>query len=113
MALSINPLTYVITVPKADLTLVQAVPTEIRELSINAFRLELKAYEDDQDNGIYLPKTHTHNTEVLLGGITYARVVEILAPYTITFEDGQYAVNLVGANSNIGDVINVNKVYVR
>jgi hypothetical protein len=33
--------------------------------------------------------------------------------YTVTFEDGQYAVNLVGANSNIADVVNVNQVSVR
>jgi hypothetical protein len=57
--------------------------------------------------------THRHNTEVLLGGVTYARVVEIISGYTITFEDGQYAVNLTGANSNIGDVVNVNQVSIR
>jgi len=28
-------------------------------------------------------------------------------------KDGQYAVNLVGANSNVGDVVNVNQVSVR
>ena len=33
--------------------------------------------------------------------------------YTVTFEDGQYAVNLVGANSNVGDRVNVNQVSVR
>jgi hypothetical protein len=31
----------------------------------------------------------------------------------VTFEDGQYAVNLVGANSNIPDKTNVNQVSVR
>ena len=48
-----------------------------------------------------------------LGGLTLSRVVEIIAPYTITFEDGQYAVNLVGANNNIADKTNVNQVSVR
>lgn len=116
MALSVDPQTFVITVPKADLTLIQSVPTEIRELNLNSFRLELKEWEAEGDNanpGITFLKTHTHNTEVSLGGLTYARVVEILAPYTITFEDGQYAVNLVGANSNVGDRVNVNQVSVR
>jgi len=42
-----------------------------------------------------------------------ARVVEIINDYTITFEDGQYAVNLVGANSNVADRVNVNQVSVR
>ena len=112
MAISINWPTGVIYIPKADLTLTQSSPTEIRELDINWFRLTLKDLEDDPD-GMPFPKTHRHNTEVTVGGLTLARVVEILPPYTITFEDGQYAVNLVGANSNIGDRVNVNQVSVR
>lgn len=116
MALSVDPLTFVISIPKADLSLIQTNPTEIRELDLNLFRLDLKAWEADGDGlagGITFLKTHEHNTEVQLGGITYARVIEILSPYTITFEDGQYAVNLAGANSNVGDRINVNQVSVR
>jgi len=31
----------------------------------------------------------------------------------VTFEDGSYAVNLVGANSNISDITNLNSVSVR
>jgi hypothetical protein len=45
--------------------------------------------------------------------VTLARVVEIINDYTITFENGTYAVNLAGANSNIGDVVNLNSVSVR
>lgn len=112
MAISIDPITFVIFIPKADLTLVQSSPFEVRQLDLNAFRLELKAYEDDV-RGIYLLKTHDHNTEVTLSGLTFARVIEILPPYTITFEDGQYAVNLVNANSNVSDKVNVNQVSVR
>lgn len=112
MAVTIDWGTFIIHVPKADLTLIQSVPTEILEMDINWFRIQLKDIEDNEE-GIPFLKTHTHNTEVLLGGLTYARVVEILAPYTITFEDSQYAVNLVGANSNIGDRVNVNQVSVR
>jgi len=40
-------------------------------------------------------------------------VVEIINGYTVTFEDDSYAVNLVGANSNIADVVNLNTVSVR
>jgi len=40
-------------------------------------------------------------------------MVLILNGYTITFENGQYAVNIKGANSNIADVLNVNQVSVR
>jgi hypothetical protein len=45
--------------------------------------------------------------------VQLARVIEILEPYTITFEDGAYAVNLVGANSNVADRLNLNQVSVR
>ena len=71
--------------------------------------LAVVIYED----GMPFPKTHNHNTELTLGGITYARAVEILDPYTITFENGEYGVSLVGANSNIVDRVNVNSVSVR
>ena len=116
MALTVDPTTFVISIPKADLTLIQSSPTEVRELNLNQFRLDLKAWEAEGDaieQGITFQKTHDHNTEVSLGGLTFARVIEILDPYSITFEDGQYAVNLVGANSNVGDKVNLNQVSVR
>jgi hypothetical protein len=91
---------------------VQLTPVEIRELNINEFRLNLKDLEDNEE-GMAFIDTHNHNTEVLLGGIVYARVVEIINGYSVTFENGAYAVNLIGANSNIGDVINLNQVSVR
>jgi hypothetical protein len=50
---------------------------------------------------------------VVLGGVTYSRFIEFINGYTITFEDDQYAVNLVGSNNNISDVTNVNQVSVR
>ncbi len=112
MAITINYLTKVINVPKADMTLVQSVPSEIRELDIDDFRLTLRDLEDSAEGMLY-QATHSHNTTVTVGGVTLARVVEIINGYTITFEDGQYAVNLVGANSNIADVTNVNQVSVR
>jgi len=102
----------IIHVPKDYMLLTQTNPTEIRELDLDTFRRDLKALEDDPD-GMTFPDTHRHNTIVLLGGVTYARTIEIINGYTVTFEDGQYAVNLVGANSNVGDVVNVNQVSVR
>lgn len=112
MNVNIDWATKVITVPKAELDLVQLSPTEIYNMSLNSFRLALKDNEDDQEGMTFLD-THTHNTEVLLGGIVYARVLEIINGYTITFEDGGYAVNLIGANSNVGDNVNVNQVSIR
>lgn len=112
MAITIHWPTKVINVPKLDMTLVQSNPIEIRELNINTFRLRLKDLEDDE-TGMPFPRTHNHNTLVVVGGITLARVIEIINGYTVTFENGNYAVNLVGANSNIADVINLNSVSVR
>ena len=112
MSISVNWLTKVITIPKSDLTLVQSSPNEIYELNLNELRYWL---HDEQDSveGITNPEIFTHNTEVELGGITFARVIRIINGYTITFENGTYAVNLIGANSNVADVTNVNNVSVR
>ena len=112
MAITVNWPTGVINVPKADMTLVQSTPFEIRALDIDVFRLALKNLEDDVDGQVWAT-THNHNTTVSVGGVTLARVVEIINGYTVTFENGSYAVNLVGANSNIGDVTNLNTVSVR
>ena len=112
MAITVNWGTRVITVPKADMTLIASGPPEIRELDVNVFRLALKDLEDDEA-GMPYPDTHRHNTEVTLGGITFARTVEIINNYTVTFEDGSYAVNLIGANNNISDVTNLNSVSIR
>lgn len=112
MAISIDWGTKVIFVPKADTQLISLTPIEIRSLDLNNFRLELKALEALAE-GMPYERTHVHNTAVTVGGVTLARVVEIINNYTVTFEDGPYAVNLVGANSNVGDVINFNQVSVR
>jgi len=112
MAISIDWGNRIINVPRADMTLLQLTPVEIRELDLNLFRLELKSLEASED-GMPFPITHNHNTEVSLGGLVYARIIEITNGYTVTFEDGVYSVNLAGANSNVGDVINANQVSVR
>lgn len=99
----------VIAVPQADLT---PLGGGIYELDLNVFRLRLKDLEDDEAGMPFL-RTHNHNPEVTVSGVTISRVVEIINGYTVTFEDGQYAVNLVGANSNVADVTNVNQVSIR
>lgn len=113
MAISVNPSTHVITVPQNDLTPVEG---SLYELNVNTFRLWLKAWEDDANGGITHLKTNEHYAEYTVAGVTYARAVIILAPYSITFEDGQYTVRLVGANTNMFDVengiLNQNQVQV-
>ena len=101
-----------IFVPKFASLPVQTVPSEIRQLDLDEFRLALKDLEDSEA-GMVFPATHNHNTTVTVGGVTLARVIEIINGYSVTFEDGQYAINLFGANSNVGDVVNVNQVSVR
>ena len=112
MAITIDWKNRIIHVPKDFMTLIQVSPTEIRELDTDLFRLALKDLEDDPA-GMAYPDTHRHIAGVSVGGVTLARVVEIIEPYTVTFEDGQYAVNLTRSNNNIGDRVNVNQVSVR
>jgi hypothetical protein len=112
MSLSVDWVNKIISVPKTFLQVSQASPTEIRDLNLDAFRLALRELEASAD-GIPYEETHTHNLPVTVGGVTLARVIEIINGYSVTFENGQYAVNLLGANSNVGDVVNVNQVSVR
>ena len=112
MAISIDPATRLITIPVTDLTYHSP---GLYQLDVNDFRLWLKDYEDNVE-GIYLPTTHRHNTEVTVGGVTLARVVEIINGYTVQFDDSvidHYSVNLVGANCNLADVHVVNTVSIR
>lgn len=106
MAITVDWPTKVISVPQSFLT---ALGGGYYELDVNDFRLALKDLEDDEE-GMVWPRTHNHNTEVVLSGATYAHSVEIINGYTVTFEDGSYTVTCVGANHNLGDVKNVNSV---
>lgn len=101
--------TRVISVLQSELTLVSG---SIYELDIDNFRLALNDLADDEE-GMPFPTTHVHVAPITFGTTTLARVVEIINGYTVTFEDGSYAVELVGANSNIANVTNLNQVSVR
>ena len=110
MAISIDWATRVITIPQSFLT---PLGGSNYELKTDDFRLALKDLEDDANEGMPFPDTHRHNTNVVLGGITYTRFIEIINDYTVTFENGTYAVVLTGSNNNILDVTNLNSVSVR
>lgn len=109
LTISVDPATFVISVPQSDLTWISG---DVYELDANDFRLDMKSWEASE-MGIVFQKTHDHNTEVTLSGTTIARVIEILSPYTITFENLQYIVNIVGANTNISEKTNYNLVSIR
>jgi hypothetical protein len=98
----------VINVPQSYLTFISGT---VYQLNIDTFRISLKDLEDDFQ-GMPYPDTHRHTAPVTLSGTTYSRFVEIINGYTITFENGAYQVNLLGANSNIVDVLNRNSVSV-
>jgi hypothetical protein len=108
MAISVNEVTKVISVPQADLTFVSGV-TYTHDT--DAFRLELRDWESSTP-GAWRSITHKHNPPVTVGGVTLGRVIEIINGYTITYEDGQYRVILEGSNNNILDVANVNQVSI-
>lgn len=104
MAISIDWGTRVISVPKADLTLISG---SLYEMDTADFRDSLKDLEDSEE-GMPFPDTHIHNVPVTVAGSTYARTIEIINGYSITFEDtgSPYTVRLVGSNNNIFDVEN-------
>jgi len=100
MALSLDPATKVITIPQADLNLISG---DLYELDTDQFRkdvMDLLASE----NYIWMEDAYTHNTEVTVAGETYARTIEFINGYSITFENNTYSVILRGSNNNIFDV---------
>ena len=110
--ITINHLTYEIYVSKDETTYVKTNPItgyENRELWLNDFRLKLVALLDDEEH-ILAPDIYWHTKEVVLSGVPLAKVIEFLAPYTFTFENGSYSVDLWGANSNLNEVQNPNSV---
>jgi len=114
VAITIDNLTQVITVPQADLTLISGtlyeMDTEVdfRQKIIAALATEECITEIDAIR---------HNAEVTVAGVTFARTIEIINGYSVTFTpDSQWTVRLVGSNNNIFDVengvLNQNQVQV-
>jgi len=113
VAITIDRLTNVISIPQSDLAHLSGT---LYSADTNAIRLALKAI-DASEEGIVYPDTHNHNTTVDLFGVTYARTLEILAPYSVTFTpDALWSVRLEGSNNNFGDIeagiLNQNQVQV-
>lgn len=108
MTIAVDEVTKIISIPKADLTLVSGI-TYTHDT--DAFRLELRNWESSEA-GSWRSITHSHNQDVTIGGVILIDVIEIINGYTITYEDGQYRVILQGSNNNILDVANVNQVSI-
>lgn len=103
MALTINPATKEVTIPQADLTLITG---SLYEMDTNQFRLNLMALLDDEDY-IWMDDAFVHNTEVTVAGTTFARTIEMVNGWNITFSpDSPWSVRLAGSNNNLFDVEN-------
>ncbi len=104
MAIAMDWLTKVISVPQADLV---SLGGGKYELDANAFRNVLKNIEDSEEGVSFLPILR-HSTQSTLSGVVYARQVEIINGYTLSFQNTgtPYTVVVVGANHNFGDVTN-------
>lgn len=105
MAISIDWGTKIITVPQVDLI---PLGGSSYSLDVDDFRLALKDLEDSEEGMVNL-LTHNHVAPINVGGVTLARVVEIVNGYTVSFQDTgtPYSVRLDGANNNIADVTNL------
>ena len=112
MALSLDLLNLICTVDQFDMPDVTgASASEIRELDLSSFRIEWGALMDNEPNVSY-PWPFEWTQPKTLGGIVYAPLLEIINGWTIIFTTGTYSVNIVGANSNMSDVIIKNTVGV-
>jgi hypothetical protein len=105
---SIDWITGEITVSRNDMPLAQVSP-EVRTLDTNAFFTELKDAEASLE-GAPWPDTQTRTSTYTVGGVTYSASLQIIPPYFVTFEDGQYRVVLEGTNNNIIEVATANQV---
>jgi hypothetical protein len=112
--ITINHLTKVILVPVNDSCMTAITPGigGVYAMDVNVFRKNLKDLEDDPE-GMTLLDTHTHNTEIVLSGVTYSRFFEIINGYTVEFDESvfdHYIVVCSGANHNIADVKVLNTI---
>lgn len=97
-----------IYVPKADLTHIEG---NKYRLDLDEFRRKCRSLE--WDDGLSYPAIIEYYPAVDTGDVTLGRVVLLTNGYTVTFEDGQYAVLFSGANTNIHNFTNVNQVSIR
>jgi len=101
MAIAIDPATSVITVPQGDLAHLSGT---LYSADSNQIRKDVMAILASEEY-IWMADAFSHNTTVTLFGVTYARTLEYVTPYSIEFTpDAQWSVRLEGSNNNMGDV---------
>lgn len=110
MAYSVDWSAKIINIPQSDLV---DLGGGVYKLDLESCHQELRRLEWEFFEGLSQPQIMQYVPPLEAGGVIYARFVLLMNGYTVTFEDGQYAVNLVGANTNIHDFTNVNQVSIR
>jgi len=113
MAITVDWPSKVISIPQDDLTLVTG---SLYEADTEVIRMSLHALSAGEE-GMPFPRIFKHNTEVTVAGTTFARTIEIINGYSITFTpDSQWSVRLSGSNNNLFDsengILNQNQVQV-
>lgn len=98
--MTINWLTKEIQIPQSDWVLDSGT---FYKYATNDSRIAMKVLEASEI-GIVFPDTHKHNTEVTVAGTTYARTIEIINGYFVTFENIASSVQLEGSNNNMWDI---------
>ena len=101
-----------IFIPKYETELIQEFPVEIRKLDLEYFRQCVISLLDD-DKGMPYDDALIHYPAVTFGAVTLAPVILITNEYVVEFEDGKYAVELYGANTNLQDNVIFNSVGIR
>jgi hypothetical protein len=112
MAITVDWGTGEITIPQSFMIQTQVTPIPVYQLNLADLRTELRLLEESP-LGMAEPTILNYAAPTSVGGVTLAAVFIITDFYTITFVNGQYAVNIVGGNTNIADRVNINNVGVR
>lgn len=101
MATTLDQATKVFSVPQADLNLVSGT---FYTQDTNAWRLEVGALMDNEAY-IWMDVPVSHNTEVTIAGTVYARTLELINGYSITYTpDSAWTVQQEGSNNNFFSV---------
>jgi hypothetical protein len=114
MTITVDWLTKTFFVPQSDLTFVSGT---LYEMDTEAyFRAGVNAIMASEE-GIPFDTPIDHNAEYTVAGVTYARKIEMINGYNLTFTpDAQWSVRLAGSNNNLFDIengiLNQNQVQV-
>ncbi len=114
MPISVDWTNKIFFVPQGDLLLITGTLYEM-DTEVD-FRQAVNAIMAGEE-GIIFNDPIDHNTQYTVAGVTYARKVEVINGYSLTFTpDSQWSVRLAGSNNNLFDiengVLNQNQVQV-